>query len=265
MQKKSFSYWIRDNLKDAYSGLITQDIDFFFINTTKKYFLIIEEKNSMYARLGPAQKIIFKMLNDIFYNNTNIEYKFYGVIVLYILNKNLSTSQIKEIVLNKIKDYNPNCFELEKNILEKLWDCKGSPPYQKTEKERTFYRDSNIKEIFKNINLPEHLLCNKIDWIFLNYCTGYFILIEEENKTKKTEKRKEEFISIVNYIFSGNINPSFNPKSKVEYKYLGYHRIKFSGESPYDSSEIYLNNKKIEIKELISLLNLENDEIKSYL
>lgn len=265
LDKNTFSYWMRENLKDAYSGLITQDFDFVFINNKEKYFLVIEEKNSKNARLGPAQKIIFKMLNDMFYNNANMEYKFHGVIVLYILNKNISPSNIKEMVKDKIKNYDLNYFELENDVLDKLWDCKQNPPYRKTEKERSFYRGSYINDIFKNVNLPEYIFCYKIDWIFLNYCTGFFILIEEENKNKKTEKRKEKFIAIVDKIFNGNINDSYNPKSKVKYKYLGYYRLKFSGESPYDSESIYLNNRKIELKKLVNLLNLDSDEIKSYL
>ncbi len=262
--ENSFSYWMRKNLKDAHSGLITQDFDFFIINTKDKYFLIIEEKNSEKARIGSAQKVIFKMLNDMFYGNNNMEYKFRGVITLYVLNKNLSPRSVIEMISNKIKTYDPKEFELESYVLDRLWDCKEVSHYRGTAEERSFYRGSNIREIFRNVKLPEYILCDKVDWIFLNYCTGYFILVEEENKTKKTGERKEKFISIIDSIFSGNVRNSFNPKSQVEYKYLGYYKIKFSGNSPYDSEEIYLNDNKIEKEELINLLNLETDKIKHY-
>jgi hypothetical protein len=83
--KDTFSFWMRTNLKDAYSGLITQDIDFVFISKQKDYFFFIEEKNSYNARVGPAQKVIFKLFNDYLLNNNP---KFLGTHTLYILSPN---------------------------------------------------------------------------------------------------------------------------------------------------------------------------------
>jgi len=60
----NFSVWMRDNLKDAFCGLITQDIDFVLLNSNDQYF-IVEEKNYAGARTGPAQAVIYKMLDDI--------------------------------------------------------------------------------------------------------------------------------------------------------------------------------------------------------
>ena len=48
--KNSFSYWMRTNLKDTYSRLITQNIDFAFV--LKKFFFFVEEKNLPYSNGG---------------------------------------------------------------------------------------------------------------------------------------------------------------------------------------------------------------------
>jgi len=256
--KNSFSYWIRTNLKDAYSGLIVQDIDFAFIS--EEFFFFIEEKNSHYARVGPAQKIIFKLFDDFLLLKKP---KFLGTYIIYATNEE---SELKKKI-NDIKSSNeprPN-YEIERNKLEKLWDCKGKPPLKKTERERSFYRGSVIEKILDDVK-KDFLFVGPIHWILLNYCSGYFIFIEEITNNAEIDNERKNFINTIDSIFANKNNNSNakNPKSQAVYKYLGFYQLKFSQTNPDNSHEIYLNNCRVSRDELIILLNLDKDYIKYY-
>ncbi|MCX7942052.1 MAG: hypothetical protein N2516_03025 [Dictyoglomaceae bacterium] len=263
----TFSKWMRSNLKDAYRGLITQDVDFVIIEDQK--ILFIEEKNSKNARIGPAQKIIFKMFSDLLEGNRFFNYVFDGISTVYVTNEITLEELMLEIKNNKMKK-----FTIEKEIFNRLWDCKGDSIIKKTERERSGYRDSISKKIFNKyeyITNPPQRYVEKIDWIFLNYCTGYFIFIEEKinNESNLIHKRRN-FIRVIDNVFTlaSNINKlqkrAKNPKSEVLYEYLGYYKIVFSKTNPDNSDSIYLNNTKIKKSHLIELLNLDTNEILKY-
>ncbi|MFP3256992.1 MAG: hypothetical protein RXO36_04270 [Candidatus Nanopusillus acidilobi] len=259
--KDTFSYWMRTNLKDAYSGLITQDIDFVFISKQKDHFFFIEEKNSPRARVGVAQQIIFKLFNDYLLNNPPL---FLGTHILHISypDKNLLKERINKIKSGQVEK--PS-YEIGEDTLRRLWDCKGNPQIKKTEAERSQYRGSIIKEnlhIFKR----DFLFIENIHWIFVNYCTGYFIFIEELTNNEEIKEERKKFIDTIDEIFRANQKSiAKNPKSGAIYQYLGYYRLKFSRTNPDNSLEIYLNSKKISKEELIDVLNLDDNKILRYI
>jgi len=254
----SFSYWMRSNLKDAYSGLITQDIDFVIFKNEKFFF--IEEKNSLNARLGPAQRIIFKMFDDFLKRGEKINnYTFLGTIILYITNNDNKWETIQKNISEKLKNYSK--FDIDNETLKKMWDCKSPISTIKTERERSSYRGSLLQKFF----FEQKIDFQKIDWIFVNYCSGNFVFLDEINKNKNSGN-KEEFRKKINEIFTAanNISTATNPKSGAKYRYLGYYVIEFSNTNPDNSEHILLNEKEIKKLDLINLLNLDVEEISNY-
>lgn len=259
MEPSNFSKWMRTNLKDAYSGLITQDIDF-IIKFEKEKYLIAEEKIFSRARTGPAQAVIYKLLSEILENDSN----FYGCHKITV-NKD-ETVYINEIKTTTLIDFfsNPRKIYLnsynetwyDKSLffnLKYMWDCNGLPKKTKTESERTFSRESNLKELL----IKSKIEFSKIDWLFLNYCSGFFAILYEENIDNNiTNKRIVEQLEIYNK----NDKKVKNPKSKAEYKFLGTYIIKHSK----NFDEFYINGIKITKSEAIAVLNLENDKILKY-
>jgi len=269
----AFSGWMRINLLNAYSGLITQDIDWFFYNKYLNTFLFIEEKHSVNARIGPAQAVIFKMINDLFSFNKN----FLGNYLIHFL----SNGNNKEILINnkkttnigyllcsntkKILEYKDDSWfeKVVNDSLHFLWDCKGAPK-NKTEPERSRYRRSYLNNYCKN----PHVIQKNIHWIFVNYCSGYFILIEEKTNSNgeyKPNSKECEIISKIHELFleadlknqeSKNVK---NPKSNALYRYGGYYLLELSNSSPDDSENIWINHKPISKSDLITLLNLKSD------
>lgn len=274
--RDSFSYWMRHNLKDAFSGLITQDIDLVVLLKNKQKFFFIEEKNSLKARLGPAQKVIFKMFDD-FLSFEELSWKFLGTAVVIITNKEVegqAEDYIKQKIIGKVvRALKNRDFNLEKDILDKLWDCKPPPKIQKTERERSGYRGSIIKN-YLNLFHNNTLCIQTVDWIFVNYCSGYFILIEELNKVNKREKvsnkHRQTFIKILDEIFTmaDKLNRKYktarNPKSGALYRYLGFYRIEFDNTHPDNSTLIKINNNPVDSNCLCQFLNLDTHEILSY-
>ncbi|MDW7973258.1 MAG: hypothetical protein RMI01_08680 [Thermodesulfovibrio sp.] len=265
----TFSYWMRTNLKDAYSGLITQDVDFVIIINKKIYF--IEEKNRSNARIGPAQKVIYKMICDLFKNSKNLDYEFEGVAIINIENEQTSLNEVKKLINESIRKE----IEIENDILNKLWDCRGLPFIRKTEVERSGYRTSILEKIFWNNKIytrtKDNIYVERIHWLFLNYCTGYFIFLEEQtcgNFNISDDRRR--FIKLIDDMFSRlskeNERSLYarNPKSGAVYKYIGYYELAFSGTNPDNSNKIYLNGKEITREKLVSLLNLDSVDIVEY-
>ncbi|AAB89848.1 MULTISPECIES: hypothetical protein [Archaeoglobus] len=144
--------------------------------------------------------------------------------------------------------------------------------YKKTESERSFYRGSNLKQVMGEDIVSKFDYIGPIRWIFLNYCTGYFIFVEELTNNSEIRSDRLEFIDTMNKIFSEaeqyfNSAPKErpkNPKSLAEYKYLGYYRLSFSNTNPDNSAIIRLNDVEVEKSELPPLLNLDTDEILDY-
>lgn len=76
-----FSTWMRENLKSATEGLITQDIDYVVFLRDNRFFLI-EEKTHSDAKVSPAQAVIAKMLSEIF---SKVSRYFLGYFLIYAL------------------------------------------------------------------------------------------------------------------------------------------------------------------------------------
>lgn len=276
LSEDAFSVWMRTNLKDAFNGLITQDIDFVIVkkDISKPNFFsfyFIEEKNSQKARVGPAQKIIFKMFDDlltpqIFRIEKNL-YKFLGTYILYLL-KEYDCENFTIWFKSMLKDRPKH--DIDPEVLKKLWDCNGIPVKIKTEKERTRYRGSILERLFDKcyeVYTKDIVFIEKIDWIFVNYCSGYFIFLEELTNGEKLTDRKRKFIQTIDSIFNEASKENEitlfakNPKSKSVYRYLGYYTLSFSKTNPDNSHIIILNDKQVKKNDLIKLLNMDTNEI----
>lgn len=254
----NFSLWMRSNLRDAYSGLITQDIDFVLTRSDNRY-IILEEKIYKGARTGPAQAIIFQLLDSYLSHDPF----FLGCHKVTLENNDTIyvddtySTTLDCFVANPLHRYRNNINQtwFDKIILSNLsflWDCNGAPRIKKTEQEHSFDRTSKIASLFPRKNL----ICSSLDWIFVNYCSGYFaFLIEGNGNIQENQLRLLNFLSEN----SSNID-IFNPKSNAKYKYLGCYYV----EHEDDFETFYINQHKVQRIDAIKALNLENDEIRKY-
>lgn len=254
MVPSKFSQWIRQNLKDAYSGLIAQDIDFVIKNSSGDIYFV-EEKIFKQARTGPAQAVLYKLINDILKNHKS----FTGCYKVVCTGEN-------QLFVNDQYSLDYDFFEKEKayfsngqwyetvitNSLKYLWDGKGNPPCKKTEQERTFLRNSNLSSVLKKLNLKYF----SIDWIVMNYVTGNFILLSE----KKTSIDAD--VQNINQMFEDlTVNSgASNPKTKVVYEYLGHYVIDYNDAM----TQFTLNNQICSSEDIINLLNLDDKKIVNY-
>jgi len=282
----TFSEWMRDNLLSSWQGLITQDIDYIIFSNDFKSFVILEEKNSEWAKVGPAQAVIFKFLDEFLSLQSSVQ--FYGCFLVYALHEgniyinpkiirqkndwiadlkgspSISLNKLKNLFCNKQDQLKKDYYaEWWNPIIEnsKLYDCKDEPSEYKTTPERTRYRGTNLCNICSNMK--------KVHWIFVNYCTGYFILLEERTFSDgnyKPNPHERVLIQTINDIFeeSNRLNLSMpkvkNPKSEKPYQYLGYFLIEFDKNIPDDSQNIWLNHKQIRLDDLKVFLNLDSDK-----
>lgn len=263
MKKPSiFSTWMRSNLKDAYSGLITQDID--FIIECGSDYLIAEEKIYANARISPAQAITYNMIVNILRRDE----RFKGCFVFTVLDDFIFLNKTRRIPLSHFvsfgflneTSYN-NVFWHEDIIrysFNYLWDGKGNPPTKKTEQEHSFVRPSNLKVILDRANIHHE----SIDWIFINYVTGHFAIFSEDNDGIG---RLEQ--NILN-VFSNNRSGEFgirNPKSRCVYQYLGHYNISYNLDINGNITDFLINGNYVSLEEGIELLNLTTRDIESYL
>jgi hypothetical protein len=247
-----FSVWMRTNLKDAFSGLITQDIDFILTNNEDRYF-IVEEKNYARARTGPAQAIIYKMIDE-FLSEDPI---FLGCHKATLVHDGIWLDQTGKVSIDEFMT-NPNAFEynqygqkwFEKVLyfsMNSLWDGKGTPPIRKTENEHTFNRDSLIENELSRRNIRRA----RIDWIFVNYVSGYFALFSESNCFDDPIVQR-----IIQFLENSNKTVR-NPKSNCVYKFLGAYQIDYNN----DMSKFCINNYEMDVADAIRILNLDTNEI----
>lgn len=292
---------MRTNLLSAWRGLITQDIDLIAFDNNLNSFILIEEKNKPYAPISISQAICFKMLDELL--NLQIQCHYCGSYLIYYIKESTNDEKIwinpplvrgrefsykmgntdnissldKKGLTNLIYNssgfshlehtYRNNWYQDVVNaFVNKLWDCGEIPPYEGTKKERSMYRNSYIYEPSENMK--------NINWIFINYCTGYFILIEEKqdsdgnympnsDESQMMDKIHKIFIDANNTNLSLSDNEKVkNPRSKKPYEYLGYFLLEFEGKGPEDSDNIYLNHQKITKEDLITFLNLNSQSSK---
>lgn len=257
-QPTLFSVWMRDNLKDAFSGLITQDIDFIILNRQKKFF-IVEEKNIARARTGPAQAIIYKMIDEILSSDKT----FLGCHKATLEWNGIWLDQTGKVSIESFLE-NPNQFLVNQYgqkwfdsvlyfSLKYLWDGKGVPPTRKTEKEHTFSRESLLAPELAKIGVKKY----NIDWIFVNYVSGNFVLLSESD-CFNNEMVKHIITKFNEYNLSGRVVE--NPKSHCHYKFLGAYEISYST----DMNVFNINGHKLSKNDAIRILNLDSNEIEKY-
>ena len=243
---------MRTNLKDAFSGLITQDVD--FVLTISDGYFIVEEKLLSTARTGPAQAVIYKMLDDILSH----DHKFLGChkVVVDSSNKVFLDERIG-ISFNSFL-FDPNCCyrnQYNQTWFDKilyfkskyLWDGKGIPPTRKTEKEHTFIRDSKLEPELAKRGIKK----SRIDWVFVNYVSGYFCLLFE-NDNYRTDPTIQRIIDVLK-TETPNAR-AYNPKTKTKYKFCGAYRIKYDKET----LELYKKDKRLQEKNLLKGKNPSN-------
>ena len=253
IQPSRFSKWIRTNLKDSYSGLIAQDIDFFIKNESNKTF-VVEEKLYRNAKTGPAQAVIYKMIDQICSSNEN----FQGVFKISGLSNNTALLNQKKDVkvtsfIGDIENYRVNKNGWYEDVINKylpyLWDCNGLPKAgNNTAKENTFKRPSSLAPLLIKNNISH----TSVDWIFVNYCSGNFAIFLENTPNQLTS----EFVSMFENYNSGG-NDFYNPKSQKKYNYVGFYQLSYS-----NNFEIFqINNKTLNRNEAVRLLNLDTKDI----
>lgn len=257
-----FSTWMRVNLKDAFSGLITQDIDF-IIDQGTGHFFIAEEKICKNARTGPAQAVIYKMLNDLLKTDN----QFRGCFKLTLHGQYVFVNETNSYNIPTFLSFNfTNALENKtlwfenviRNSFNYLWDGKGEPPRKKTQKERMFLRPSNIKPLLDDSNI----YYEDINWIFVNYVTGFYALFTEGKS--KPGPLLERILNTFETNREGELGIK-NPKSLCIYKYLGHFNIEYIVENDEDISSFIINGKKVDLNTAINLLNLTSRDIETFL
>ena len=256
-QPSKFSQWIRYNLKDSFSGLIAQDIDFFIKNKNGQTF-VIEEKRNKFAKTGPAQAVIYKLIDEVCSFNTS----FQGVLKITDISENFGfLNQTTNVDIVNFLEYPKSIYDLKNqwyeniitNALPYLWDCTGIPKTgRNTAPERTFIRNSNLAPLLT----ANGFKYTTIEWIFVNYCSGNFAFFYES----KPDDLTLEFIEMFKrYDYKNNV--IFNPKSNKNYNFLGHYLINYEA----DFSKFKLNENTINKNDAITILNLDNDSILDYL
>lgn len=251
---------MRENLKSATEGLITQDIDYVVFLKGNRFFLV-EEKTHPKAKVSPPQAVIAQMLTEIF---SRVSKDFLGYFLVYALegeepyvklngNNHVKFSKLIALLSGGGGVSYNNWFDrLIQENFDFLWDCNGQPRAVRTQSERTNIRPTNLVHFIRDLSL-EYLT---IDWIFVNYCKGYFVLIQE-SKINCTLRQIDRYLRYYNRLG----NPVRNPKSGANYKYLGLYHINFN---PF-SGKHFLNGKFLNEEELIKVLNLDGSDIIRYL
>jgi hypothetical protein len=121
-------------------------------------------------------------------------------------------------------------------------------------------------------NSSNGLIVQDIDWIFVNYFTGYFILVEEKTHrysgSKHTSPAQTVILKMLNDLLemaseSNKISKKVcNPATNQTYTFKGSFILEFvDGTDPDNSSAIFLNGQSIIKNDLINLLNLEENSI----
>ena len=255
-QPSKFSQWIRFNLKDSFSGLIAQDIDFIIKNKNDQ-LMVVEEKIFRNARTGPAQAIIYKLIDEVCSSDKSFKgvYKISDISNGHGFVNQDSVLEIQKLIDSpkELLNINTQWYEnIVESALRYLWDCRGTPKAgRNTARERTFDRKSNLIPLL----VKNEVEFTSVDWIFVNYCSGNFAFFHESEPNNLAL----EFTTIFKD-YNYRELPIENPKSKKEYKFLGNFKI---GHSP-DFSIFYLNENEIQKQDATALLNLDNDSILKY-
>jgi hypothetical protein len=143
-----------------------------------------------------------------------------------------------------------------------------------TRPERTFERNLDFSQWMRT-HLRDSfngLIAHDVDWILLNYCTGFFIVLEEKTHRQKSNrytgtaqtvmlKMLDEMLSMGSYL-NQRFETSKNPATGVVYQYKGAYILEFiKGTDPANAEKIYLNGRPIDAETLIRLLNLDDEAL----
>jgi len=106
----------------------------------------------------------------------------------------------------------------------------------------------------KELDSKDGYVTTDADYIWSNYKTGKFMIIEEKCQMQDVTFTQRNILKVIHKCCRTNEN------------YLGMHRIKFQFEYPEDGGKIYLNDIEITKKELIQFLRFEKTykQLKNY-
>jgi hypothetical protein len=95
----------------------------------------------------------------------------------------------------------------------------------------------------KEIDSKDGFIATNLDYIWANYKTGYWMLIEEKRHMSELRySQRKQFEKITSSI--------------VDDKFLGFHFIQFENTGPEDGM-VFLDGKEITKEELVSFLKFE--------
>ncbi|RMD64768.1 hypothetical protein D6833_03935 [Candidatus Parcubacteria bacterium] len=271
MQPTAFSQWMRRHLKDAYSGLIVHDIDYLLYFPATRRLYLLEEKRRRGARVGPAQAVAYAALDDLLHlvNGTSRRFPHYAGSLLFYYD---DATRLIRVYPHQQRAMPPTTFlkrlgagafpissawfrTIIERTRDRLWDCRGAPPYRKTEPERSALR---FAPLFKS--LKPHYIVAQVDWLLINYCTGLIVALGER-PLKPPEKnlvllwdRMLKQASALNR----QKRCAVNPASGSVYRYLGYYELLYTPQGPYSITDCKLNQRPVTTKQLTTLLNLED-------
>ena len=97
----------------------------------------------------------------------------------------------------------------------------------------------------KELDSSQGFIATNIDYVWRNYKTKKWILIEEKRYMSKPAFYQEEIFNLLKYVCSKDNN------------YNGFYLIQFENTSP-DNGRIYLNHQEITKEKLIKFLRFEN-------
>lgn len=92
-------------------------------------------------------------------------------------------------------------------------------------------------------------VASNLDYIWSNYLTGKWMLIEEKRYRSKVRFYQNRLFGMLDYAI----------KSGVAQKYYGFHVISFEHTSP-DDGRIFIDNREVSRNELISFLQFNSPQ-----
>lgn len=101
----------------------------------------------------------------------------------------------------------------------------------------------------KELDSKLGFIVTNLDYIYRNYKTGHFMLIEEKRYGKEPLLYQKQTFEIIHKLCQNHP------------KYRGFHLIVFENTSPEDG-KIYLDNKEISKQELIDFLSFKDINIR---
>lgn len=260
---------MRSKLKDAYSGLIAHDIDYIVYFPASNSLYILEEKRRLNARTGPAQAVAYAAIADLLRQVNQPDLPKYKACIRFYYNEGTGsfstngydTMSIDEFVRRLQSDAFDTSEEWFRSVIReylgRLWNCQGSPPYRKTEPERSALRFTPVLHSTDNYTVA------KIDWLLINYCSGLIVALSETPLAEREKSLVEKFDRMMRYASELNAQSRYavNPASRSVYRYLGHFELGYSAQSQFHLTDARLNGIPVSTERLVELLNLESADV----